>query len=81
MEGNIKTLACMKERSGRREMTFAASSLVFSSFSGLLSNTHKNSFFSDVDLSSPLAVNRHVVALNMLWHAKYMQCMHLTWLL
>ena len=36
--GNISTLACMKERSGRAAMTLAASSLRFSSFLGFLSN-------------------------------------------
>lgn len=36
--GNMSTLACMKERSGRAVITFAASSLRFSSFLGFLSN-------------------------------------------
>lgn len=35
--GNINTLACMKERSGRAAITLAASSLRFSSFLGFLS--------------------------------------------
>lgn len=34
--GNISTLACMKERSGRPAITLAASSLRFSSFLGFL---------------------------------------------
>ena len=34
--GNIRTLACMKDRSGRHAITFAASSLKFSSFRGFL---------------------------------------------
>lgn len=52
MEGNIRTLACMKDRSGRIEMTFAASSLIFSSFSGLLLNKHKKSIFSETTAES-----------------------------
>lgn len=35
--GNINTLACMKDRSGRLAITLAASSLRFSSFLGFLS--------------------------------------------
>lgn len=40
--GNISTFACMKERSGRPAITFAASSLRFSSFLGFLSNKQNN---------------------------------------
>lgn len=40
--GNISTLACMKERSGRAAITLAASSLRFSSFLGFLSNRKRH---------------------------------------
>lgn len=40
--GNISTLACMKERSGRPAITLAASSLRFSSFLGFLSNRKRH---------------------------------------
>lgn len=39
--GNISTLACMKDRSGRAAITLAASSLRFSSFLGFLWNRRR----------------------------------------
>ena len=39
--GNIRTLACMKDRSGREAITLAASALRCSSFLGFLLNRRK----------------------------------------
>lgn len=48
MAGNINTLACMKVKSGRLEITLAASSLRCSSFLGFLVDVLA---FSTVDMS------------------------------
>lgn len=58
--GNISTLACMKERSGRPAITLAASSLRFSSFLGFLSDGSRQQELQVGDAPAPQP--RHHIA-------------------
>lgn len=64
--GNMSTLACMKERSGRPAITFAASSLRFSSFFGFLRNRKRRTVVGNVTTHAD-ELNRHVTPLAAPW--------------